>query len=127
MPFEDADEANSRPCLLIVEDDELVGDIVGEMLEGHYDIHQTDTAQKAITKLITLPIEVVLLDYQMPGANGDVVAAFADERDIPLVWMTGNPDRLAETGSRGHSVIEKPFNSEALLSALQKAIDLRGK
>jgi DNA-binding response OmpR family regulator len=108
MPLDDVEETDALPCLLIEEDDELVGEIVGEMLEGHYDIHQTDTAQKAITKLTTLPIEVVFLDYQLPGGNGDLVAAFADKRTIPLVWMTGNMNRLVEVrarSSKSHSIL----------------------
>lgn len=83
--------------------------------------------------LSSLPIEgaaCVVLDVRMPGMSGlDLLEALRARRvTLPAVIMTGHADvpmavRAMKAGA--HDFLEKPFNNQAMIDAVQRAIAAR--
>src|SRR5690606_24575905 len=74
--------------------------------------------------------EVVLLDLALPGADGIAVLETLRERhpDLPIVMMSGRAtlsDAVRATKLGAFHFLEKPLSPEAVLLALQGAIELR--
>lgn len=59
------------------------------------------------------PVDIVFLDFRMPGANGDLVASNIS-KDIPIVLMTG--DQSFELSYKFHKILEKPFDEDDIIS-----------
>jgi len=64
-------------------------------------------------------IDLLILDYQLPGANGievyDAMRRNARTEHTPVLFITAN-DKRAEFQRRGLSYIRKPFNLFELLA-----------
>lgn len=84
----------------------------------------------AASFLAALPIEgaaCVVLDVRMPGMSGlDLLDAMrARGAALPAVVMTGHADvPMAVRAMKGgaHDFLEKPFNNQAMIDAVQRAI-----
>jgi DNA-binding NtrC family response regulator len=113
--------SKEKPYLLIVDDDECVREVIECLLEEHYVVECVDKVDQALLTLMTTPIDVVLLDYRLPGGSSLVVAEYADQIGVPLIWMTGNAFGLVEADAGKHLIIEKPFHTRDLLTALATA------
>lgn len=74
---------------------------------------------------------VVLLDYDMPGANGmDVLARIADDSRFATIFVTGWSDvALAVRAMKAGAVdfLEKPYEPEALVELVRATLDQLGE
>jgi two-component system response regulator MprA len=126
-------EARRRPLLLLVEDDRRAGRTLARMLrEDGYDVERAQDGAQAIGRLAHDPLpDVVLTDLLLPHVDGIAIARYARSRDasLPVVIMTGYPHR-AEGASPAIMpplvVLTKPFEYQALTSALAQATHVRG-
>jgi CheY-like chemotaxis protein len=59
--------AQHTPHLYIVEDDEAWIELLSTKLEGRYTISKFTTGEAAVQALISLPPEVIILDYHLAG------------------------------------------------------------
>jgi CheY-like chemotaxis protein len=109
----------SKPCVLIVDDDDYVRTIVECLVEDHYVVESAAGVDQALKKLATTAVDVLLLDYRLSGDTGLAVAHYAEQLGVPVVWMTGNAEGL-NTEKHG-IVLEKPFFANGLLVALASA------
>ena len=71
----------------------------------------------------------LLLDVRMPGHTGFDVFEWVRTtgRDIPAIFMTGDVDTSLATRAMNAGAVEylaKPFDDEALLQAIRKALAL---
>jgi CheY-like chemotaxis protein len=98
-----------RPSLLIVEDECMICDLLSLALEEDYQVTCVGTREDALRVLAGQIIDVMLLDYHLPGGGAVEVARRADEAGIPMAWMTGD-HIVSETSS--HRVLLKPFHLE---------------
>ena len=87
MPME------SPPVILIVEDDPGIAELEKDRLtEAGYEILVAASADEAITHLRASRVQLILLDYRLPGAeNGlDFYARVkAAGFDVPVILVTG--------------------------------------
>jgi DNA-binding response OmpR family regulator len=121
---------NHQPTVLLVEDDELVRDAMYLTLvrEG-YLVHTAATGHDAIGLLKTplSPIDVVLLDVQLPDVSGiDLCARLRElHPNLPVVVCTGQagPDEMAELMKLGiHRYFCKPIAMDELLATVEAAL-----
>lgn len=74
---------------------------------------------------------VVLLDYDMPGADGmDVLARIADDRRFATIFVTGWSEvALAVRAMKAGAVdfLEKPYEPEALVELVRATLDQLGE
>ena len=112
---------NKLPRVLIVEDDDLVSTVLCEMLDEDYEVLSATTVEAAFAVLASQRIDVVLLDYNLPGGCGKAVA---DQAQVPIVWMSGDHNAAQRVGTDSRVFLSKPFHVEHVLEALAKAREI---
>jgi signal transduction histidine kinase/ActR/RegA family two-component response regulator len=120
--------ARGQCRVLLVEDDDNVAQLVGEMLvELGY---QTTRAPNALSALEALRLEhgfdIVFSDMIMPGEmNGLELARkiTAERPGLPIVLTTGYSASAAAAAAEGHRLLLKPYRIAALDAELRAALD----
>ncbi|MDO9249384.1 MAG: response regulator [Phenylobacterium sp.] len=127
LPPEAPRGIDGRPVVLLVDDDSAVREITAGMLdELGYCVVEAGSGGAALETLQQRPdIDLMLLDFAMPGMNGAEVAREAITRrpHLPIVFVTGYADveALAHAGEAG--VIQKPFEDHELASKLRAVLE----
>jgi GAF domain-containing protein/ActR/RegA family two-component response regulator len=109
---------------LVVDDEETVGEVIGDVLEtvGHKAVVLTDGAT-AIARFRAEPFDVVFTDLAMPGVSGWQVARAVKEAapEVPVFVVTGFGVELSPEERRAHGVeaiFSKPLKIEDIVEAL---------
>ena len=117
-----------RRChVLLVEDDDKIAELVGEMLDAlGYDSTRAASASDALEVLAREPaFDLVFSDMVMPGdMNGLALAEEVGARrpDLPVVLTTGYSNAAASATAKGIRLLVKPYRIEALADELQAAL-----
>ncbi len=121
----------SMRCL-VVDDEEPVGTVLGDILEtsGHSVVVLTSGAE-AIERFRSQPFDVVFTDLAMPGLSGWQVARAvkATAPTVPVFLVTGFGVELSAEERRAHGVdlvLSKPLNIQSILDAISFAASRRG-
>jgi DNA-binding NtrC family response regulator len=126
-----SDRAASRGRVLVVEDEAYVRDSLVEILRARrFDAAPAGSVAEALAHLGRAPVDAVLSDLRMPGADGlELVRRMqAVAPDVPVVILTGhgNVASAVECLKAGASdYILKPAEPEALEVALDRALEGR--
>jgi DNA-binding NtrC family response regulator len=112
---------SARPTVLVVENDERVRDVLGDMLDEHYTVFRVATAEAAISMLAGDRIDVILLDYHLSGRSGQSVAQRAEQANVPIVWMTADLTAAEALSMASYLLLAKPFGIDAALETLARA------
>jgi len=114
------------PLILVVDDDPDILDAVCDVLAGEgYRVVRARHGREALAQVAVERPDLILLDLMMPEMDGLAFARAlrADGREpaIPVVVISAdaNPEHAAAVGAR--SFLPKPFDIEALLSAVRSA------
>ncbi len=114
------------PCVLVVDDDPDLRDIIRVVLGGAgFSVLDAKNGMEALRILETRPVDLIVLDIFMPELGGlDVLENMPlRHRKIPVIAMSGGADRgvsepLQRAQKLGASrVLPKPFQVEALQKA----------
>jgi CheY-like chemotaxis protein/two-component sensor histidine kinase len=116
--------AERTATILLVDDDVEVRTTLADMLEAHgHTVYQAEDGVQALTKLERRPIELMLLDFAMPGMNGAEVAERALELrpDVKLLFITGyfDSDAVDRAVEGRAKVLKKPVSAADLASAIE--------
>jgi len=140
LPESDIFSDNSRIRVLLVDDQQFIGKIIGRMLEseGDIDFHYFQSAREALIKADKIFPTVILQDLVMPEINGlSMVYYFRSKkltRHTPLIVLSADEDPKvkAEAFSVGaNDYIVKPpdkieliarirYHSQAYINMLQR-------
>jgi signal transduction histidine kinase/ActR/RegA family two-component response regulator len=112
--------------VLLVDDDHPVREVTAAMLRDlGYIVHEAGSGGAALDLLQRLPeVELMILDYAMPGMSGADVARQAQlvRPGLALLFITGFADRSA-LGDVGESaVLGKPFGQDELARKVATAL-----
>jgi FixJ family two-component response regulator len=119
---------DSRQLVHVVDDDPAVRRSLAWLLEGDGLVVQTHaSAEDFLDALIPELPGCALVDLRMPGMSGLELQQALAARGValPIVFVTAHGDvPLAVAAMRRGAVdfIEKPFNDEALLEAVNRAL-----
>lgn len=122
---------NESACVLIVEDDECIAELIADALREETDARPLilHSGSDAIRFLAREHVDLLILDYQLPGANGievyDTIRRNARTEHTPVLFITAN-DKRAEFQRRGLTYIRKPFNLFELLATVEAHVNARG-
>jgi DNA-binding response OmpR family regulator len=118
----------TKPCILIVEDEVLVRMFAVDALEDEgFRVVEGANAAEALSKLNDLKDQVaaVIIDLGLPDRPGDEVAAEmrAQHPELPILIASGRSERelkerFAINGRVG--IVVKPFTGPMLYEALEK-------
>jgi PAS domain S-box-containing protein len=126
-----APAARGHETILLVEDDDTVRRFARRALESQgYRIVEAASAARALAleETHTGPLDLLLTDVVMPGANGRELAEAIESRrpGLPVLFTSGyTPDVLVHhrVSELGAPFLEKPFSSAGLAAAVRQALD----
>ena len=129
-PEATVEHSGGNEVVLVAEDEDHVRDVVRQILERHgYEVILAADEEDAIDKLAAdgARISLLLTDVVMPGRSGpDLYAeAAAKYPGLKVLFMTGyfHSERQSVPARPLHPLIQKPFGSKELASAVRHAID----
>ena len=111
--------------VLIVDDDAGVLRMVGWVLrtEG-FEVATATDGEEGLRQVEADPPDVIVTDLQMPVLDGEGFCRelHAREVDVPILILSAHGARraLATCGAQGY--LDKPFETEALVSAVQRLV-----
>jgi PAS domain S-box-containing protein len=119
----------ANTTILVVDDDSAVREITVSMLrELGYDILEAGSGASALSMLgERADIDLLLVDYAMPGMSGVETAtrARAMRPGLPCMYVTGYADLTALREVGGQSVVQKPFAGDELARKVQAVLGAR--
>ncbi|MBB2960943.1 ATP-binding protein [Methylobacterium sp. R2-1] len=120
--------SGSGTCVLVVEDNVEVGTFATQTLaELGFATAWAANAQEALAELTTGAgrFDVVFTDVMMPGMNGVDLAREIQRLypDLPVVLTSGYSHVLAEKGTDGFDLLDKPYSVDQLARTLRNAIN----
>lgn len=122
-------EHRTAGTVLVIDDDQGMRQVLKDFLErdGHRVI-EAASGEAAVSVVELEPIDVVILDKEMPGMNGMEVLSFLHRRfpSTPVILVTAFGGlHVAEESFRRGAVeyIEKPFRLSNVVDRVQKLID----
>ena len=123
------DRADTRPCVLLVEDDRSVRRYLEVTLQrSGYRVLTAEDGLEAMKVALSSAIDVVVTDAIMPNLSGQQLAAFLRKNpklsSIPIVLLTGQENRSAS--AIGDVAIDaflyKPVKAEELKNCVGKLV-----
>ncbi len=124
-------ERNDRPTAVVVDDERPIVDVVCDTLEdAGIDAVPCNHGYEAFACIRREQPRVVILDIQMPVVDGirvfEMMRADPVTANIPVVFFTANAhilrQRLPNYTTMNAQFLPKPFNVEALVTAVEAAI-----
>lgn len=113
--------------VVIAEDDPDIAAVLAEALRNDAGLEPIVVSNGAlvIDAVIDSGARLLVLDVQMPGASGidvyDVVRNHPAVADIPVLFVTANPELAQDTlpGSAPREIVPKPFDLEDLVARVR--------
>lgn len=107
------------PQILIVEDELVTRNMLKSIFEGEgYQVFQASNGEEMHSILSTNEINLVLMDINLPGKNGLILAReIRENMKLPLMFLTGRDneiDKILGLEIGADDYITKPFNPREL-------------
>jgi len=122
----DARAAVLAATILLVDDDNAVREVTAAMLRDlGYTVIEAGSGGAALDLLESIAtINLMLIDFAMPGMNGAELAREVQVRRpaLPLLMVTGFADRAALAGVSDAHIIGKPFLDDELATKVRNAL-----
>jgi FixJ family two-component response regulator len=109
----------------VVDDDSNVRDVLVAMLEESGFLATPADCGAAMRDVLARPgtaIDAVVLDCIMPGEPGTELALHAKGLKLPVIMISGGLDAIRFAAENGLQLLEKPFRSAELVSAIETAL-----
>lgn len=114
--------------VLIVDDSKLARIVVGKAVSAaqpDWERHEAASADEALQVLEERPIDIVILDYNMPGKNGLELAEELRDRfpQMPIAVATANvqDEVIARARAAKATFVAKPITEDSLKGFLSGA------
>lgn len=115
--------------ILVVDDSMLVLRNVKRLLKEKYQVSTAESGDQAITVMQKRKVDLVLLDYEMPGWDGkktlEAMRKDPNLSDIPVIFLTGISERqhiisVLQLNPAGYLL--KPTNQENLIETIEAVL-----
>ena len=94
---EEGEETEAKKRILVVDDDPAMTRTIKNLLSGRYQVYMASSGMNAITFLAKTPVDLILLDYEMPVISGakvlEMIRSEVSTSDIPVMFLTGKSDK----------------------------------
>ena len=119
--------SQTKPLVLVVEDDAAIATMLRYNLEKHgYRVEEAVDGQEAIIRIAETQPDLVLLDWMLPVMSGIEVCRQIrrrpETRDLPVIMVTAraeDQDSVRGLNTGADDYITKPFSIEALLARVR--------
>lgn len=117
----------SKPRILLADDDPDILDVLEITLsEENYEIIKAGDGEEALRIIKSKPLDLVLLDFNMPKKNGRQVCLEVKKdmllRHLPVIMVTGKgevDDKIGGIDAGADDYIVKPFEPKELLARIR--------
>lgn len=117
----------AKKIILTIDDEEHIQDLLEYNLEkSGYDVLRADTGEKGLAILQSMQVDLVLLDYMLPGMDGiEVLKSIRSEsrfQALPVIMLTAKGEEIdkvlgLEMGADDY--LSKPFGIRELLARVK--------
>src|SRR5205823_3460528 len=121
-----AASTQTRPLVLVAEDDEDILELVAATLESEgFDIARAANGRQALERISAEPPDLAVLDVRMPGIDGlklsHRIRQSPETRDVPVILLSALVDgsdveRGFEAGATDY--VKKPFSPHDLIARI---------
>jgi CheY-like chemotaxis protein len=116
---------DSVACILCIDDNQDVLESLGGLLRtsGYRTLTALSGMQEILLSLQN-SVDLVVLDYEMPGMNGDLVAQAIrrSKPELPIILFTGRPDNVADIVRQNVNGVVNKADLGGLLAIVSKLI-----
>ncbi len=126
-----ASSAPEKATVLVIDDDELICHLAGEILGKSFRVESCTNGETAVRRAEALRPGLILLDINLGGTSGfevlEALRARPATSAIPVVFLTGEKNEDAEIqGFRlgAADFVRKPFVPDVLLQRTRRIIEL---
>ena len=113
----------NKPRVLLVDDDRSVLDALGTVIESEgFDVVRAADGHEAVEKFRQQPVNIVLLDLNMPVKGGwDTFERLTTINPLlPIIVITARPDAYPVAMATGvAALMQKPLDIPLLLEAMR--------
>ena len=133
MDFSVVDE-NLKKKILIIDDDGAMLRMMKTWLSVKYRVYMASSGKIALSFLAQNPVDLVLLDYEMPVMNGpDVLKEIRNTqaiRNLPVIFLTAKDDResvMKVVALKPEKYLLKSMPKEKLTGAIDEFFGIKSK
>lgn len=120
----------AKPRILLVDDDPDILDVLEITLsEENYEILKATNGEEALRIIKSKPLNLVLLDYNMPKMDGRQVCLEVKKdillRHLPIIMVTGKgemSDKIGGIDAGADDYVVKPFEPQELLARIRMVL-----
>lgn len=118
---------NPSPQILVVDDDHGITSLLQEYLSGfEFGAHTAHDGPSMRQQLAAQPIDLVVLDMMLPGADGLVLTRELRQRSrIPIIMLTARSnhyDRVLGLEMGADDYMSKPFDPRELVARIKTVL-----
>jgi DNA-binding response OmpR family regulator len=122
---------NSRPRLLVVDDDADIRLLLRELLgRAGFEVDEAADGRTALRRLYEQPPALVILDVAMPEMDGyQTLERIRDLSDVPVIMLTARTQELEKVRgltAGADDYVAKPFGRQELLARVQALLRRTG-
>ncbi len=120
-----------KAVVVVADDDRATREHICELLRARGSIViAANSGQKAIDAVRAQPVDLVVLDLDMPGLNGidvcKVVKSITSDRFVPVILLTPRPDMSARVvRSRADELVAKTLEDDELVEHVENMIRVK--
>jgi CheY-like chemotaxis protein len=122
-----SEDFTQKKNILVVDDDATYLKIIREWLKYDFNVTIASSAMQAITHMSNNPIDLLLLDYEMPITNGpkvfEMMKSDPEISGIPVMFLTGKNDKesiMKVMSLRPAGYLLKTINKADLIKTLKQ-------
>jgi len=113
--------------ILVVEDDEEIQELYGYYLEElGFNVDLAKDGEDAIEKSKSNSYDLAIIDFRLPGVNGNIVAAEISEKNpaTHILFITGSYDLVQHLTSKDskYYVLLKPVKVDEIIKTIKTAL-----
>lgn len=117
--------ASMSTDILLIDDDKMTHKFIESQLEDNFNLHHAYNGEEGIKSALAKPVELILLDIEMPGQNGyqvcEKLKQDAKLQDIPVIFLSGKnkvEEILKGYEAGADDFVVKPFDMSFLQTKL---------
>jgi len=120
-----------RPQALVVDDEEAIRDLLGEILDGMgLGVDRASSGEQAMEKIRGQSYDLVLTDFRLPGVDGlavlETVRTISPEAGVIVITGFGSIAGAVEAMKRGaFDYLTKPFSVDAVEVVVRKVLEFQ--
>jgi two-component system OmpR family response regulator len=113
---------SDRHILLVEDDSDLVIVLVQVLEQEGYRVSAATQRREARALLRKGGIDLIVADSVLRGGNGDDIAKAAARRGVPIIMVSGEPERIARLQEGSLPFLQKPFRAASLVRLIAQLL-----